>query len=112
MFEFEISEADGGDSALDRLLQLPFDLVLLDVRMPDLDGREVLTRLRVNAGPNRRTPVLAFTADAEAGHGEGLDAFDGIVRKPMDTMALVAEIARVIARDAGEPAAGTNASFA
>jgi PAS domain S-box-containing protein len=112
MFEFEISEADGGDSALDRLLQLPFDLVLLDVRMPDLDGREVLTRLRANAGPNRRTPVLAFTADAEAGHGNSLDAFDGIVRKPMDTMGLVAEIARAIAADAGEPAAGTNASFA
>ena len=112
MFEFEISEADGGDSALDQLLQLPFDLVLLDLRMPDLDGREVLTRLRASAGPNRRTPVLAFTADAEAGHGNSLDAFDGIVRKPIDTMGLVAEIARAIAADAGESAAGTNASFA
>jgi PAS domain S-box-containing protein len=111
MFEFEISEADGGHSALDQLLQFPFDLVLLDLRMPDLDGREVLTRLRANAGPNRRTPVIAFTADAEAGHGDSLDAFDGIVRKPMDTMGLVAAIARVIAADAGEPAARSNGSF-
>lgn len=112
MFEFEISEADGGDAALDHLGQWPFDLVLLDLRMPDLDGREVLSRLRANPGPNRRTPVLAFTADAEAGHGDSLDAFDGIVHKPIDTMGLVAAISRLIAADTVEHAIETKASFA
>ncbi len=93
-FGAEVTDADGGDSALAQLATLPVDVVLMDLRMPDLDGREVLTRLRAVKGPNRDAPVLAFTADAEVGDGAGLEAFDGIVRKPIDTLLLAEAVAR------------------
>lgn len=104
MFEVEVTEADGGDEALAQLARQPFDMVLLDLRMPDLDGREVLSRLRGTEGPNRMTPALAFTADAEAGHEGSLAAFDGVVRKPIDTAMLVASIAQTIAGQVAQEA--------
>ena len=93
-----VSEADGGASALVRLAEDTVDIVLLDLRMPDLDGLEVLRRLRVQPGPNRDTPVLAFTADATLGHGSSLEDFDGVVLKPIDAMALAESLADALAR--------------
>ena len=105
-FGAEVSDAAGGDEALAQLAMLPVDVVLMDLRMPDLDGREVLSRLRAVAGPNRAAPVLAFTADAEVGDGAGLEAFDGIVRKPIDTLVLAEAVARAAAsRGEKEPSA-------
>ena len=41
----------------------PFDIIFMDVRMPELDGRETTRRLRAGDGPNQQTPVIAVTAD-------------------------------------------------
>ena len=57
---------DGGEAALRVMAAEPFDAVLMDLRMPGLDGVETLERLRAAEGPNRAVPVLAFTADPEA----------------------------------------------
>src|SRR3712207_9452754 len=43
---FDITEADGGQRALELIRQQAFDAVLLDVMMPDIDGTEVLKRIR------------------------------------------------------------------
>jgi len=86
----EVATAGSGFETLDRLATRPFDCVLLDLRMPDLDGPEVLRRLRATSGPNQDTPVLAFTA--EAGTAASLPGFDGVVEKPIDTEALVAAV--------------------
>ena len=93
-----VSEADGGATALVRLAEDTFDVVLLDLRMPDLDGPEVLRRLREQTGPNRETPVLAFTADATRGHGSSLENFDGVVLKPISAMALAESLAEALTR--------------
>ena len=93
-----ITEADGGAPALVRLAEDAFDVVLLDLRMPDLDGLEVLRRLRAQPGPNRETPVLAFTADATRGHGSGLEDFEGVVLKPIDAMALAESLVETLSR--------------
>ena len=93
-----VNEADGGATALVRLAEDTFDVVLLDLRMPDLDGPEVLRRLREQTGPNRETPVLAFTADATRGHGSSLENFDGVVLKPISAMALAESLAEALTR--------------
>ena len=90
----EVTEAGGGVEALERLGLLPVDVVLMDLRMPGLNGHQTLARLRQAGGPNQEIPVMAFTADADiAGDGE-LDAFNGVVRKPIAPLEMYATIAR------------------
>ena len=64
-FGCEVTEAENGQVALDRLAACPFDVVLMDVNMPVMDGLEATRRIRANpqwAG----LPVVALTADAAA----------------------------------------------
>ncbi len=90
----EVTEAGCGTEALERLGLLPVDIVLMDLRMPGLNGHKTLARLRKAGGPNQDIPVMAFTADADfAGDGE-LDAFTGVVRKPIAPLEMYATIAR------------------
>ncbi|HEX7943600.1 MAG TPA: PAS domain S-box protein [Phenylobacterium sp.] len=90
----EVTEASCGLEAVERLSQFPVDVVLMDLRMPGMDGRQTLARLREAPGPNQDIPVMAFTADADiAGEGD-LDAFDGVVRKPIAPLEMYATIAR------------------
>src|SRR6188472_3276247 len=68
----EVTVAEDGHAALDRLVDQPVDAVVLDVAMPGLDGLEVCRRLR-SAGD--RTPVLMLTArDAVDDRVAGLEA--------------------------------------
>jgi len=58
---FAIDEADEGRKALDLARSTPFDLVLLDVMLPGLDGISVCRAIRTS-GPNVDTPILMLTA--------------------------------------------------
>ncbi|QUD90178.1 PAS domain S-box protein [Phenylobacterium montanum] len=80
----EVSEAADGLAALEAAAWTPLDVILLDVRMPGLDGPATLERLRVAEGPNQTVPVLCFTADADVS-GYLAAGFDGVVRKPIET---------------------------
>ena len=72
------------------------DVILMDIRMPDMDGMEVLRRLRADKN-NRQTPVIAVTASSLAGDRERLRAmFDGYVAKPFTAETLSAEMRRVL----------------
>lgn len=59
----DISQAADGLAALAAAGAEAFDVIFMDVRMPELDGRETTRRLRAAAGPNQHTPVIAVTAD-------------------------------------------------
>ena len=61
---YDVREADSGEAALHALDNgyLP-DVLLLDVRMPGIDGWEVLRRLRFDPGHHCDLPVVVFTAD-------------------------------------------------
>ncbi len=61
---FEIVEADCGRAALDTIARQPFDVVLLDVMMPDLDGVEVLRRIR-HQHSQSELPVIMVTAKSQ-----------------------------------------------
>ncbi len=82
---YETAQAEGGVRALELITQQQFDLVLLDVMMPDLDGREVLRRIREVHTPSE-LPVIMVTArtqSADVVEAISLGANDYIT-KPVD----------------------------
>ena len=86
-----------GQEALDRVAQQPFDLVLMDVQMPMMDGLEATRRIRALPGPAGRLPIVAMTANALADDRQlCLDAgMDDYLTKPLDLQALERMISRV-----------------
>jgi two-component system, cell cycle response regulator DivK len=70
-------------------------LVLMDIRLPDMDGVEALRRLRMDSG-TASIPVLAVTAQAMKGDGERFKeaGFDGYLTKPVDIDELLSIVVR------------------
>ncbi|WP_185646431.1 PAS domain S-box protein [Burkholderia sp. Bp9143] len=100
----DVRLASNGVEALDWIDTQPFDVVLMDIQMPVMDGLEATRELRER---ERRTakahvPVIAMTAHAMQGDREKCYAagMDGYVSKPIETGTLVREIERVAARPA------------
>ncbi|WP_293905542.1 PAS domain S-box protein [Phenylobacterium sp.] len=95
----EVAEAADGETAVRMAMELPYDVILMDVQMPVLDGPGALRRIRGVRGPNDATPILAFTADAEADARARLTGlgFDSIVEKPVTPQTLIAAVARATA---------------
>jgi PAS domain S-box-containing protein len=81
----ETHEACDGGEAVEVAACQPVDVILMDLRMPKLDGMEALKMIRQGRGCNSSTPVLAFTADIDDGTTGALLAagFDGVVSKPL-----------------------------
>ena len=90
----KIIEAVNGQDALDKLAANEFDLVLLDVHMPVMDGKEAIQRLRASDQPWRDIPVIALTADAMNGDREHLISLgmSDYLSKPVDQHALAAKM--------------------
>ncbi|GAB6040976.1 response regulator [Endothiovibrio diazotrophicus] len=97
---FAVDWLTNGQEALAALLSDHFDLVVLDLGLPDLPGLEVLRRLR---GEGRDLPVLILTArDAVADRVAGLDAgADDYLTKPFDLEELNARIRALLRRAGG-----------
>jgi PAS domain S-box-containing protein len=94
----KVTVAANGHEALEALEQRPFDLVLMDVQMPDLDGLEATRRIRVHeCKTGKHIPILAMTAFAMKGDEERcLEAgMDGYVAKPISPQQLFEAIARL-----------------
>jgi|GEM_PF-926668 len=87
--------ADSGAFALEVAADTPFDMILMDIQMPGMTGIEALERLQGADGPNRRTPVLAVTADVltRADGDYRTLGFAGHVSKPVQIGLLVAAMA-------------------
>jgi CheY-like chemotaxis protein/HPt (histidine-containing phosphotransfer) domain-containing protein len=65
----DVTTADNGQAALELLKERSFDLILMDLQMPEMDGFEATKRIRANA-QWRRLPVIAMTAHAMKGDRE------------------------------------------
>lgn len=65
----DITEAVNGKQALELLRERPFDLILLDIMMPEMDGYETMQVIRQNPS-FRRLPIIALTAKAMKGDRE------------------------------------------
>lgn len=97
-----IDEAENGKEALDRLQAQDFDIVLLDVQMPVMDGRETIKAIRACDEAWSDVTVLALTAEAMAGAREELLGLgmDGFVTKPIARDELLQEITRLLGEGA------------
>mgnify|MGYP001400046020 CR=1 FL=1 len=89
---WQATELAGGEEALTLLAERAFDVVLLDISMPSLDGENVLARIRAHPAL-RRLKVVAYTAHAlEDEKRRLLDAgFDDLLIKPI-TFQTLAEV--------------------
>jgi len=92
----EVSEAADGAAGALMAMEMPYDVILMDIQMPVLDGPGALKKIRQSRGPNDATPILAFTADADADASLRLTGlgFDGVVGKPVEPRTLIGAIAR------------------
>lgn len=98
----EIVEAANGVEALERLGSQPFDVVLLDVHMPVMDGCETIRHIRSSHQPWSNLPVIALTADAMEGDRERFVAIGmtDYIAKPIDRRLLLTKIHEATSRDA------------
>ena len=85
---------DNGEEALEAFNASDFDLILTDIRMPKMDGVELLKQIRNSARPTRDTPMIAITADvSEDNAAIYRDAgFNALAYKPVDPIGLLAQI--------------------
>jgi CheY-like chemotaxis protein len=94
-----LSIAGDGKEALEIYAQHTFDLVLLDLQMPELDGFEVATTIRKNQDIQKaKVPILALTAASYIEVKDELDAagFDEFIPKPFSPEVLYEKISKVL----------------
>ncbi|MGN6421755.1 MAG: ATP-binding protein [Asticcacaulis sp.] len=96
-FGYTVTEAVDGQEALDMDMSR-FDLVLMDINMPRLDGLEATRRYRAGEAVGRHLPIVALTADAmqeqiEACYAAGMDAH---IAKPIIMDTLIETVARLL----------------
>lgn len=97
--DVEVVQADSGEIALAILDDVAhgggawIDVVLLDVRMPGLDGHGLLRRIRLH-WPGRPLPVIAYVSHATPQEQDEMlaDGFDGLLAKPVDFESLKAVV--------------------
>ena len=106
-FGIQPTLAESGERALELLRSEVFDVMLMDVYMPGMDGREATRQLRAVEGPNRDIPVIAVTASATAKDWEACRAagMNAHVAKPIDPGQLHAALSEVLAVGASRVAA-------
>jgi two-component system sensor histidine kinase/response regulator len=95
-----VDVAVNGQRALDALDAMPYDLVLMDCQMPEMDGFDATRAVRAREGDGRRTPIVAMSANAMAGDRERcLEAgMDGYLTKPVRPDELAATISQWLPR--------------
>jgi two-component system OmpR family response regulator len=93
---FDVSSATTGLDALAAVSRSAYDLIILDVMLPDLDGFEVCTRLRAEGV---ETPVFFLSArDSTEDLMRGLAIGDGYLTKPFSLKVLIARLRSVLGR--------------
>lgn len=100
-FDVELVCAENGEEAVHLLDQGHFDVVLMDIQMPVLDGLQATKKIRKSGEASAQVPVIALTANAMEGDKETYMAagMDGYASKPVDLEMLLAEITRLTGFD-------------
>jgi signal transduction histidine kinase/FixJ family two-component response regulator len=90
---------EDGAQAVAAVREAPFDMVLMDMQMPVMDGLTAIRKIRASQGPSARVPIISLTANALSEHAEAsaLAGADGHLTKPITAAALIAAVQSVAA---------------
>ena len=99
---YQVDTVLNGAAAVRAVAAQPYDAILMDCQMPELNGYEATAAIRAQEGADRHTPIIAMTAgarreDRERCLAEGMDSY---LAKPVSKDALLALVARSCARRA------------
>ncbi len=94
---YVVVAADDGEQALRQWDEARPDIVLLDIRMPGMDGIEATRQIRALPGDESRIPIIAVTAhtdgeNREACHAAGMNAFIGKPVRPTELLKVIASL--------------------
>ena len=98
-FGHEVEHAISGQSALEHFQKTIFDLILMDINMPDMDGYTLTAKIK-KMEKYKNIPIVAVTANVMRGDREkSLEAgCDGYIQKPIDIDTLALQVERFITR--------------
>ncbi|MCH1581347.1 MAG: response regulator [Luminiphilus sp.] len=93
-----VALADDGYQAINLCSQEPFDVILMDLQMPGIDGLDTTRRIKGEAGPNQATPIIPLTANVGEEFHEKVKEVGmvGFIEKPIDRDQMAREIAAVM----------------
>jgi two-component system, sensor histidine kinase and response regulator len=106
----QVKLASNGREAVELFMREPFDLVVMDLQMPEMDGWQAAQEIRRRETASRRTPIIAVSAychqsDRERFEAAGINAF---VAKPIDNSRLMQTIAAVCSDSGNSTSAERN----
>jgi len=114
MFDCTCESANDGAEAVEAARGGRFDLILMDIKMPVMDGVAATRAIRAMGGPASLVPIIALTANAEPEDAEGYLAagMNGVVEKPMKPEHLLAALQAALGENVAEEADDTAAAAA
>jgi len=107
-----VETVENGEQAVEAVRNTDYDVVLMDVQMPVMDGLQAMRQIRTLPPTKSRIPVIALTAHAMDGAREGYIAagFDDYISKPLDPQTLFAKLANLGPRH-GSPSPASDDPF-
>lgn len=102
--DIEMAEAGDGKIGLEMIEANDYDLILMDLRMPGMDGMTAIRHLRARDDDKGKLPVIVITADAGSSIDDDCKAAgaDDVLRKPVSMTSLFEAIAGQLARHSGD----------
>jgi two-component system, sensor histidine kinase and response regulator len=109
---FQVTIAENGHQAVDALRTADFDVVLMDIQMPELDGIQATRQIRALPAPKNAITIIAITAHAMAGAREEYLAagMDDYISKPFQAALVLSKLSRIAEKIAAANLAPTIAT--
>jgi CheY-like chemotaxis protein len=97
---YQIDIAENGVEAIEALNNADYDVILMDVQMPGMDGIEATRQIRLLPGEKKSVPIIALTAKAEGNTEDELRAagMDDYISKPINFDILFSKLSALAAK--------------